>query len=86
MPFSIAAYDAIYKLEMDAKQAYPTPSVIYSITFDDNNKPLRILCEPLRLMRGEYETALIYRRMGLDLTRDQATELIHREQQHVSKR
>lgn len=84
MPFMPAAYDAINRLEMDAKLEHPKP-IFYPITFDGNKKPLRIFCEPSRLMRGEYDHAIVYRRMGLDLTRDQATELIHREQQHASK-
>lgn len=75
MPYTPTAYDAMNKLEMDAKLT-PWAPIAYPITFDGNNKPLRFICMP---------GSIIYRRAGLDLTRDQAADLIHREQQQTSK-
>lgn len=69
----------IDELEMDAKQAFPNPAV-YPITFDGNKTPLRIICELTKIMRQL--SGITYRRGGLELTRDQAIDLIRRQQQH----
>lgn len=81
MPFMPTAYDAINRLEMDAKLEYPH-SKLYPITFD-NGRPLLIIAKIHR--QPDLVAGFVYRRGGLNLTRDQATELIHREQQHASK-
>lgn len=70
------ASDKLHELENDA--CLTLNEATYPITFDGNNLRLRVI---LSNAYG-HEPIFIYRRGGLDLTFDQAADLIRRNQRN----